>query len=73
MLVMMASQDNCTHEEDERQLTVADLIEKLVRIGNMSAPVWIDGIGALTGVSDDMGEEVILRGSDLGIPDEEGE
>jgi hypothetical protein len=55
--------------DGEHQLTVADLINELVRIGNMSAPVWIDGIGALTGVGDDLGEEVILRGSDLGVPD----
>lgn len=57
---------------DERQLTVAELIGELVRIGNMDAPVWIDGIGALTGVSDDLGQEVILRGSDLGVTDDCG-
>lgn len=72
MLVMMASLDSLPHKEDGRQLTVADLITELVRIGNMDAPVWIDGIGALTGVSDDLCEEVILRGSDLGVADEDG-
>lgn len=56
----------------DRQLSAAELIGELVRIGNMAAPVWIDGIGALTGVSDDLGEEVILRGSDLGVADEKG-
>lgn len=59
-------------DNGERQLTVAELIGELVRIGNMSAPVWIDGIGALTGVSDDLGQEVILLGSDLGVADEKG-
>jgi hypothetical protein len=59
-------------ENNEHQLTVAELIGELVRIGNMDAPVWIDGIGALTGVSDDLGQEVILRGSDLGTTDEDG-
>lgn len=58
--------------DGERQLTVAELIGELVRIGNMSASVWIDGIGALTGVSDDLGQEVILHGSDLGVTDENG-
>ena len=59
-------------ENNEHQFTVAELITELVRIGNMDAPVWIDGIGALTGVSDDLGQEVILQGSDLGITDEKG-
>lgn len=59
-------------DKDGHQLTVAELINELVRIGNMEAPVWIDGIGALTGVSDDLGQEVILRGSDFGITDEDG-
>lgn len=56
--------------EGEHQLTVAELICELVRIGNMDAPVWIDGIGALTGVSDDLGQEVILQGGDLDATDE---
>jgi len=33
-------------ENNEHQLTVAELIGELVRIGNMDAPVWIDGIVA---------------------------
>ncbi len=59
-------------DSDTDQLTVAELIGELVRIGNMDAPVWIDGIGALTGVSDDLGQEVILRGSDLEVADDSG-
>jgi hypothetical protein len=37
----------------------------------MSAPVWIDGIGALSDVCDDPGQEVAV-GSGLVFADEKG-